>query len=117
MPNKKVLSVYLEDAAQQQLKFLELQTSIPQAAHIRNALNAYFSLVKEYGISYIFDASRLNQETYAKYYGKIKEPPKPELLCSLDPDLEAKPEKSAVKSSSRNKEEGTALHKQVYLKQ
>jgi hypothetical protein len=113
MSNKKVLSVYLEDATQQQLKFLELQTSIPQAAHIRNALNAYFSLVQEYGISYIFDASRLTQETYAQYYGKIKEPPKPELLCNPDPDLEAKPEKPAVKTSIKSKDMGTVIHKQA----
>jgi len=113
MSNKKVLSVYLEDTAQQQLKFLELQTSIPQAAHIRNALNAYFSLVQQYGISYIFDASRLTQETYAQYYGKIKEPPVPELLCNPDPDLNAKPEKPAVKVSVKSKEVGMQLHKQA----
>jgi hypothetical protein len=86
MKNKKVLSVYLDDDAQKQLKFLEYQTGIPQAAHIRNSLNAYYAMIRKYGAGYILDVASMDQETYIKYYGRTMNTPDVQLIIKADKD-------------------------------
>jgi hypothetical protein len=79
MAGKNIFTVALEEKTIELLRFLEMQTSIPQASHVRNALKLYFSMVKEYGYDFVFEASSMDQETLAKYYVRIKEAPKTKL--------------------------------------
>jgi hypothetical protein len=76
MAGKNIFTVALEEKTIELLRFLEMQTSISQASHVRNALKLYFSMVKEYGYDFIFEASSMEEETLSKYYVRIKEAPK-----------------------------------------
>lgn len=83
MAGKNIFTVALEEKTIELLRFLEMQTSIPQASHVRNALKLYFSLVKEYGYDFIFEASSMDQEALAKHYVRIKEVPKTKLKTEV----------------------------------
>ncbi len=83
MAGKNIFTVALEEKTIELLRFLEMQTSIPQASHVRNALKLYFSMVKEYGYDFIFEASSMDQEMLAKYYVRIKEAPKTQLKTEV----------------------------------
>ncbi|HEY9159841.1 MAG TPA: hypothetical protein VIS94_01965 [Desulfomonilia bacterium] len=87
MAGKNIFTVALEEKTIELLRFLEMQTSIPQASHVRNALKLYFSLVKEYGYDFIFEASSMDQATLAKYYVRIKEAPKTQLKTEVVKDI------------------------------
>jgi hypothetical protein len=100
MKNKKVLSVYLDDDSQKQLKFLEYQTGIPQAAHIRNSLNAYYAMIRKYGAGYILDVASMDQETYIKYYGRTMNTPDVELIIKPETNLTDKKQQSRKKRLS-----------------
>jgi hypothetical protein len=97
MAGKNIFTVALEEKTIELLRFLEMQTSIPQASHVRNALKLYFSMVKEYGYDFIFEASSMDQEMLAKYYVRIKEAPKTqvktEVVKKTDSAETARPQK------------------------
>lgn len=103
MAGKNIFTVALEEKTIELLRFLEMQTSIPQASHVRNALKLYFSMVKEYGYDFIFEASSMDQATLAKYYVRIKEAPKTQLKTEVvkkrDPAETAGPQKKKNENS------------------
>jgi hypothetical protein len=105
MAGKNIFTVALEEKTIELLRFLEMQTSIPQASHVRNALKLYFSLVKEYGYDFIFEASSMDQEALAKHYVRIKEVPKTKLKTEII--KEAKPVESARSPKNKNDDFGS----------
>ena len=103
MAGKNIFTVALEEKTIELLRFLEMQTSIPQASHVRNALKLYFSMVKEYGYDFVFEASSMDQETLAKYYVRIKEAPKTQLKT----EVVKKADSTETAGPQKKKDEGS----------